>query len=91
MNVCKAGGFSHYSVVSSDLHDAKVTGSNDIYGQQQKCVAKLRVVPLYHFFRLTGGVQSSLHVAHPGYQVLSDRLGLIANALTPCSAKTVAT
>ncbi len=35
------------------------------------------------------GVESSLHVAHPGYQVLSDilfRLGLIANALTQCSA-----
>ncbi len=33
--------------------------------------------------------ESSLPVAHPGYQVLSDilfRLGLIANALTQCSA-----
>ncbi len=35
------------------------------------------------------GAESSLPVAHPGYQVLSDilfRLGLIANALTQCSA-----
>ncbi len=35
------------------------------------------------------GGESSLPVAHPGYQVLSDilfRLGLIANALTQCSA-----
>ncbi len=38
------------------------------------------------------GAESSLHVAHPGYQVLSDilfRLGLIANALTQCSSQTV--
>ncbi len=36
-----------------------------------------------------GGGESSLPMAHPGYQVLSDilfRLGLIANALTQCSA-----
>ncbi len=35
------------------------------------------------------GAESSLSVAHPGYQVLSDilfRLGLIANALTQCSS-----
>ncbi len=35
------------------------------------------------------GAESSFPVAHPGYQVLSDilfRLGLIANALTQCSA-----
>ncbi len=35
------------------------------------------------------GGESSLPVAHPGYQVLSDilfRLGLIANVLTQCSA-----
>ncbi len=35
------------------------------------------------------GAESSLPVAHPGYQVLSDilfTLGLIANALTQCSA-----
>ncbi len=35
------------------------------------------------------GAESSLPVAHPGYQVLLDilfRLGLIANALTQCSA-----
>ncbi len=41
------------------------------------------------------GAESSLPVAQPGYQVLSDilfRLGLIANALTQCSSyKTVAT
>ncbi len=38
--------------------------------------------------------ESSLPVAHPGYQVLSDilfRLGLIANALTQWSSLTVAT
>ncbi len=38
--------------------------------------------------RFWGG-ESSLPVAHPGYQVLSDilfRLGLIVNALTQCSA-----
>ncbi len=35
------------------------------------------------------GAESSLPMAHHGYQVLSDilfRLGLIANALTQCSA-----
>ncbi len=35
------------------------------------------------------GAESSLPVAHPGYQVLLDilfRLGLIANALTQCSS-----
>ncbi len=38
---------------------------------------------------VTRGAESSLPVAHPGYQVLSDilfRLGLIANALTQCSS-----
>ena len=37
------------------------------------------------------GAESSLPVAHPGDQVLADILfkpGLIANALTQCSAKT---
>ncbi len=41
------------------------------------------------FYPESRGAESSLPVAHPGYQVLSDilfRLGLIANALTQCSA-----
>ncbi len=41
---------------------------------------------------LWGVHESSLPVAHPGYQVLSDilfRLGLIANALTQCSSQTL--
>ncbi len=41
------------------------------------------------FFYKWWGAESSLPVAHPGYQVLSDillRLGLIANALTQCGS-----
>ncbi len=41
------------------------------------------------FHSKRGGHESSLPVAHPGYQVLSDilfRFGLIANALTQCSS-----
>ncbi len=38
---------------------------------------------------ICGDAESSLSMAHPGYQVLSDillRLGLIANALKQCSS-----
>ncbi len=41
------------------------------------------------FSAFSRGAESSLPVAHPGYQVLLDilfRLGLIANALTQCSS-----
>ncbi len=49
----------------------------------------------YICFHAKPGVhESSLRVAFPGYQVLSDilfRLGLIANALTQCSSQTLVT
>ncbi len=56
------------------------------YGPE-RTIANIFVTGLVHMrdISVTGVHESSLPVAYPGYQVLSDilfRLGLIANALT---------